>query len=184
MKGNMVNFTNKEPHSGITVGTYAPDEVTSKDGTGRRVVNQNPVIGWIEPVSKGWLAWFTEKGDLLLYTKREANGAVIGEPIEARGDGNSKHYVGLKDEDDLFLHGKATDHIWTMEDKEGLIGVRFDCGDSGVVYLTKDQAVDLVQQLNDWITWHGINETRDTYHDQGNGTNHRLSQCGPTCKGD
>jgi hypothetical protein len=38
----------------------------------------------------------------------------------------------------------ATDHIWTMEDKEGFIGLRVDCGDSGVVYFTPSQALDVV----------------------------------------
>jgi hypothetical protein len=38
----------------------------------------------------------------------------------------------------------ATDHIWTMEDKEGFIGLRLDCGDSGVIYFTPSQAADVV----------------------------------------
>lgn len=147
----MLNLTNKKLSSGVTVGTYAPEEETSKDGTGRHMVNQNPVIGWIEPMNKGWLAWFTEKGDLLLYTKREANGAVLGEPIEAHGDGNNKTFIGLSDEDDLFVHGKSTDHIWSMETKEGLIGIRFDCGDSGTLYVTKEQAADLLAQLDSYL---------------------------------
>lgn len=38
----------------------------------------------------------------------------------------------------------ATDHIWTMEDEKGFIGLRVDCGDSGVLYFTKEQALDVV----------------------------------------
>lgn len=41
----------------------------------------------------------------------------------------------------------ATDHIWTMEDKPGYIGLRLDCGDSGVIYLTKDQAASVIAAL-------------------------------------
>jgi hypothetical protein len=41
----------------------------------------------------------------------------------------------------------ATDHIWTMEDKPGFIGLRVDCGDGGVVYFTKSQARDVAEQL-------------------------------------
>ena len=55
--------------------------------------------------------------------------------------------VEIKNEEDLYIHGKATDHIWCMEDKPGFIGVRLDCGDSGTVYLTYDQAKELASQL-------------------------------------
>lgn len=50
---------------------------------------------------------------------------------------------------DLRLNGKCTDHIWLMEDGEAphTIGVRMDCGDSGTVYLTPKQALDLGNQL-------------------------------------
>lgn len=51
----------------------------------------------------------------------------------------------------LHLSGKATDHIWCMEDVEGYIGVRMDCGDSGTVYLSHAQAEELVHQLNSLI---------------------------------
>jgi hypothetical protein len=47
----------------------------------------------------------------------------------------------------LSLSGKSTDHIWLMEDVEGYIGIRMDCGDSGTVYVTKAQAKDLAEQL-------------------------------------
>ncbi len=59
--------------------------------------------------------------------------------------------IELKDDDDLFLHGKATDHIWLMEDVPGFIGVRMDCGDSGAVYLTQAQAADLHEQLSNFV---------------------------------
>ena len=54
--------------------------------------------------------------------------------------------------DDLRLQGKATDHIWIMEDGEepNIVGIRMDCGDSGVVYLTRDQTRDLQEQLADY----------------------------------
>lgn len=60
------------------------------------------------------------------------------------------HITTINDEKDLFLHGYATDHIWCMEDVEGHIGIRLDCGDSGVVYLTHKQAKDLAEQLADF----------------------------------
>lgn len=51
----------------------------------------------------------------------------------------------------LSLNGRATDHIWLMEDGPGShpIGVRMDCGDSGVVYMSRNQAADLASQLLD-----------------------------------
>jgi hypothetical protein len=52
----------------------------------------------------------------------------------------------------LHLQGKATDHIWLMEDGEEphAIGVRLDSGDSGAVYFTRAQALDLAAQLIDF----------------------------------
>lgn len=52
-------------------------------------------------------------------------------------------------EDRLVLNGKATDHIWLMEDgkEPHAIGLRMDCGDSGVVYLTREQAIYLSKEL-------------------------------------
>jgi hypothetical protein len=49
----------------------------------------------------------------------------------------------------LYLHGKCSDHIWLMEDgpEPHILGIRMDCGDSGVVYLTREQAADLEEQL-------------------------------------
>lgn len=52
-------------------------------------------------------------------------------------------------ESSLHLHGKCTDHIWLMEDgsEPHVLGLRMDCGDSGTVYLTREQAADLADQL-------------------------------------
>ena len=47
----------------------------------------------------------------------------------------------------LHLSGKATDHIWLMEDVEGYIGIRMDSGDSGTVYLRPLQAKYLAEEL-------------------------------------
>lgn len=52
----------------------------------------------------------------------------------------------------LSLSGKATDHIWCMEDVPGYVGVRMDSGDSGTVYLTHKQALDLAEQLKLFAT--------------------------------
>lgn len=49
--------------------------------------------------------------------------------------------------DNLFIQGYASDHIWTMEDKPGFIGLRLDCGDAGTVYFTPDQAKQVVDQF-------------------------------------
>jgi hypothetical protein len=50
---------------------------------------------------------------------------------------------------ELHLSGLSTDHIWLMEDgpENHPIGVRLDCGDSGVVYLSKTQAQQLGSDL-------------------------------------
>lgn len=51
---------------------------------------------------------------------------------------------------DLFLNGLGTDQIWLMADGPTThpIGIRLDCGDSGVVYVSKDQAKELSEQLS------------------------------------
>ena len=53
---------------------------------------------------------------------------------------------------ELSLQGKSTDHIWTMEDVEGYIGLRLDSGDSGTVYLTKSQAQQVIDNLRTHLT--------------------------------
>lgn len=62
----------------------------------------------------------------------------------------------------LSLHGKCTNHIWLMEDGEEphTIGIRMDCGDSGTVYVTHEQAQDLVEQLQIFL---GAEADRPTY---------------------
>jgi hypothetical protein len=52
-------------------------------------------------------------------------------------------------ETELVLKGLATDHIWIMQDgpETHPIGIRMDCGDSGVVYLSLEQAKELAGQL-------------------------------------
>jgi hypothetical protein len=52
----------------------------------------------------------------------------------------------------LLIQGKATDLIWLMQDGEEphVIGVRLDSGDAGVVYLTRQQALDLADQLKEF----------------------------------
>lgn len=57
--------------------------------------DKNRVIGWLEPATgkNSWIVWFTQQGDALIYTKREASGAVIGEPIRLKGDGSSSKAI-------------------------------------------------------------------------------------------
>lgn len=70
-------------------------------------------------------------------------------PIYSDERGNiMERTITVKDENELYLHGQATDHIWCMEDKPGFIGIRMDSGDSGTVYLTHAQARDLAEQLS------------------------------------
>jgi hypothetical protein len=44
----------------------------------------------------------------------------------------------------LLLSGHATDQTWAMLDTDGLIGLRLDSGDAGVVYMTKQQAKQVI----------------------------------------
>lgn len=57
--------------SGVKIGEYANQD----DGGG--------TLGWIEPACDNpqWILWFTPKGDGLLYTERDKNGGIIGDPI-------------------------------------------------------------------------------------------------------
>jgi len=122
--------------SGVIVGEYGNEN----DGNG--------TLGWIEPAcdKPNWIAWFTGKGDLILHTKRDYTnghtGAIVGNAIVIKARGP-----------ELTLDGKATDHIWCMADGDEphVIGIRMDCGDSGTVYVTRDQAKELAEQLTDFI---------------------------------
>ena len=53
----------------------------------------------------------------------------------------------------LNLAGHATDHIWLMEDgpESHPIGIRMDCGDSGTVYVSREQAAELSSQLTAFL---------------------------------
>lgn len=42
----------------------------------------------------------------------------------------------------------STDHIWAMEDMPGFIGLRLDCGDSGTIYFTPKQAINVIAELS------------------------------------
>ena len=50
----------------------------------------------------------------------------------------------------LALRGKATDSIWVLRDgeKPHIFGLRLDCGDSGAVFLTREQAQAVIQALD------------------------------------
>jgi len=52
---------------------------------------------------------------------------------------------------ELFLYGQAKGPIWSTVGRPGLIGLRLDCGDSGVVYLTKEQAREVIDELKRWV---------------------------------
>ena len=51
----------------------------------------------------------------------------------------------------LLLYGQATDQIWAMMSSDGLIGLRLDSGDAGVVYMTKQQAQQVIGTLQNII---------------------------------
>ncbi len=68
----------------------------------------------------------------------------------------AEQYKARQTELPLRLEGCSTDHIWCMEDIPGLIGMRMDCGDGGVVYLTYAQAHDLASQLQSFISPTGV----------------------------
>lgn len=55
----------------------------------------------------------------------------------------------IVENESLVLNGLATDHIWLMEDGPAThpIGVRLDCGDSGTIYMSKEQARELANQI-------------------------------------
>lgn len=65
---------------GVRIGEYGPE-----------VADSNGTIAWAEPACENpaWILWFTNKGDLILYTKRDAKGGVLGEPIRVKASGPS-----------------------------------------------------------------------------------------------
>lgn len=52
----------------------------------------------------------------------------------------------------LEVRGYATDHIWALTNEAGEIGLRFDCGDSGTLFLTKRQAHEVINVLNEVLS--------------------------------
>ena len=55
----------------------------------------------------------------------------------------------------LEVRGYATDHIWALANEvhDGAIGLRFDtCGEHGTLFLTKRQAHDVINVLNDVLS--------------------------------
>lgn len=44
----------------------------------------------------------------------------------------------------------STNNIWSMETPDGLVGIRFDSGDAGEIYLTKDQVRTLLSILSSY----------------------------------
>jgi hypothetical protein len=75
-----------------------------------------------------------------LAVSLEAEVGYVSEEMPSMGMVNAASMKGFRLE-------FATDHIWSMEDKEGFIGLRIDCGDAGVVYFTKSQARQVAEQL-------------------------------------
>ena len=65
----------KSSKTGLSIGDYG----NTADGSG--------YVGWVEPAcdNPSWILWFTENGDADLYTQREENGAIVGEPIRLKG---------------------------------------------------------------------------------------------------
>jgi hypothetical protein len=57
---------------GVKIGEYSDVQ----DGNG--------VIGWVQPACDNpkWILWFTKQGDAILYTDREPDGGIKGEPIK------------------------------------------------------------------------------------------------------
>jgi hypothetical protein len=75
---------------GVEVGEYAKvcgtlgEFIERTEATEK--LDSNPVIGYVQPACENpqWILWFSESGDALLYTQRDVNGAVIGEPIKIK----------------------------------------------------------------------------------------------------
>src|ERR1700721_1269821 len=56
-------------------------------------------LGWIEPAGDDpqWIMWFDAKGDAVVYVRREAGEAIVGDPIrlKARGSNITHFKVGV-----------------------------------------------------------------------------------------
>jgi hypothetical protein len=60
---------------GVLIGEYGDEGEDS-----------NAELGYIQPACDNpqWILYFTVKGDAYLYTRREASGALLGEPIRVK----------------------------------------------------------------------------------------------------
>ena len=84
-------------------------------------------IGNISPaVDKSqWIMWFDSKGDAVLYTEREDNGAVVGEPIRLKARGRVRRSAGAPQSSitgnmeigRIKINGE--DHLTIKVDKDG-----------------------------------------------------------------
>lgn len=72
--------------------------------------------------------------------------------ITRRDDPKQRTKSYILSDTDLYVQGEATDHIWGMVEHSGKIGLRFDSGDAGTVYLTKRQAHETINTLNDLLS--------------------------------
>jgi hypothetical protein len=72
------------------------------------------------------------------------NGDNFGDEIVAERGRPSTEWL---ERTGLLLHGRATDQVWAMRSSDGLIGLYMDSGDAGVVYLTENQARNVIDTL-------------------------------------
>lgn len=76
-------------------------------------------------------------------------------PAQAVPIDRTDEYEARKEETiPLRLDGCAGSPIWTMEEADGTIGLRLDCGDAGMVRLTVTQAQEVISALNFQIAHH------------------------------
>lgn len=66
-------------------------------------------------------------------------------------NGNNGHHAEPEHEE-LHLQGQAEGSIWAMLDRPGLIRLRLDCEDAGTVYMTKEQAKEVINVLQHYTT--------------------------------
>src|ERR1035438_9217740 len=79
------------------LGELLSVEEALQRGASEVIPDTNPVIGYIQPACKHpqWIMWFMQNGDAVLYTEREPNGGVIGDPIRIKAQGNPKDFLGF-----------------------------------------------------------------------------------------